>query len=109
MEKINSLEKSLERPNVDRAKALAPFMDWLAEHGAKMGGVELAADVPLYGYCVKAKSAITAGDLLFSIPQKIMMSTETAISSEIGIIIMFYILKVIKFCFIYSSRWFHQP
>lgn len=61
-------------------------MDWLAEHGAKMGGVELTADVPLYGYCVKAKSAITAGDLLFSIPPKIMISTETAMSSEICMI-----------------------
>ena len=67
-------------------------MDWLTEHGAKMGGVELAADVPLYGYCVKAKSAISAGDLLFSIPLKVMMSTETAMSSEIGIIFLLYIL-----------------
>ena len=86
LEKINSMEKSLERPSIDRKEALAPFMEWLAKHGAEMTGVELAADVPLYGFCVKSTNVITAGDLLFSIPRKIMLSSETAMSSEIGII-----------------------
>ena len=40
--------------------------------------------MPLYGCCIKATAAVSEGDLLFSIPQKLMLSVETARNSSIG-------------------------
>lgn len=79
------LEQSLKRPARQRSDALDPFIDWLKKNGTKMGPVQIT-ELPLYGCCVKANAAISEGDLLFSIPQKLMLTVETARASNIGII-----------------------
>lgn len=58
-------------------------MEWMTKHNVTMGPVELA-ELPLYGCCVKATKHIKSGELLFSIPQELMLSTETATTSSIG-------------------------
>jgi hypothetical protein len=77
------MEKSLERPTVKRSDALPPFLEWMTNHDVKMGPVELV-ELPLYGCCVRATKQVSTGELLFSIPQKLMLSNETANSSTIG-------------------------
>lgn len=67
------------------------------------------AEVPLYGCCVKATLEIQEGDLLFSIPHELVMSTETARSSSLGTqqiskrALLCYVLKyhyfLSSFCF----------
>ncbi|XP_046444883.1 actin-histidine N-methyltransferase-like [Daphnia pulex] len=83
LEKIYEMEKSLERPTVKRSDALPPFLEWMTNHDVKMGPVELV-ELPLYGCCVRATKQVSTGELLFSIPQKLMLSNETADSSTIG-------------------------
>jgi hypothetical protein len=83
LEKISEMEKSLERPTTKRSEALPSFLEWMTNHDVEMGPVELV-ELPLYGCCVRAKKQVRAGELLFSIPQKLMLSNETAISSSIG-------------------------
>lgn len=91
LEKIVDAEKSLSRPKGQRSAALPPFMEWLASHGAEMGPVELVEQPP-FGFCVRAVADIKMGELLFSIPQKLMMSAETARSSDLGIKCVFILL-----------------
>jgi hypothetical protein len=83
LEKISEMEKSLERPPIKRSDALPFFLEWMTNHDVKMGPVELV-ELPLYGCCVRATEQVRAGELLFSIPQKLMLSNETANSSSIG-------------------------
>ena len=83
LERIIEAEKSLARPKNQRSEALPFFLEWLASHNAEMGAVEVV-EQPLYGCCVLATKDIKEGELLFSIPQKLMLSTETAKSSSLG-------------------------
>lgn len=78
-----NIEQALERPSIDRSEALIPFMSWLSSYGALMGSVELV-DLPLYGYSLRAISPIKVGDLLVTVPQKLLLSVETARASSIG-------------------------
>lgn len=84
LEKITSIEHLLERPTVDRKTAVAPFLKWLSSHRAQMSSVELV-DISGFGYSVKALTPIKRGDLIFSIPHKLLLSVETARASSIGI------------------------
>lgn len=83
LEKIREMEKSLDRLRISRNESLPSFVEWMTKHDVKMGPVELA-ELPLYGCCVKAKKHINSGELLFSIPQELMLTTETATKSSIG-------------------------
>jgi len=83
LEKVSELERSLGRSVGNRIDALGPFLQWLEENGAQKGAVEVV-EMPLYGCCIKATAAVSEGDLLFSIPQKLMLSVETARNSSIG-------------------------
>lgn len=81
---ICELEKNLGRsPITSRAEAFKPFIEWLESHGTQIGDVKLV-ELPLYGCCVQAIKPVIMGDLLFSIPQEIMMTSETAKASKIG-------------------------
>lgn len=84
LENISDAEKSLVTPKGPRSDALPAFMEWLASHGAEMGPVKVV-EQPLYGCCVIAKTDIKEGELLFTIPQQLMLSTETAQNSELGL------------------------
>lgn len=84
LERIIEAEKNLtSRPRKPRSEALPPFMEWLNSHNAEMGPVEVV-EQPLYGCCVRATKDIKEGEMLFSIPQRLMLSTETARSSDLG-------------------------
>jgi len=81
---ICELETNLGRsPTSSRVEAFKPFVEWLESHGAKMGDVTLV-ELPLYGCCVQAVGPVAMGDLLFSIPQELMMTNETVKASKIG-------------------------
>jgi len=79
LEKTN-VEKS---PSASRTAAFEPFMEWLQSHGAEMGDVKLV-ELPFYGCCVQASGQVVKSDRLFSIPQKLMLTSETAKASNIG-------------------------
>lgn len=85
LEKICEIEKSLERTPIKRSAALPTFLEWMTSQDVEMGPVEII-EMPLYGCCVRATKQVAAGELLFSIPQKLMMSNQTARSSSLGII-----------------------
>lgn len=73
----------MERSAIKRSEALPLFLEWMIGQGVEMGTVELT-ELPLYGCCVRATKQINSGELLFSIPEKLMMSTQTAKTSSIG-------------------------
>ena len=83
MEKICEIERSAERSPIDRSEALPSFLEWMTSHDVEMGPVEIV-ELPLYGCCVRATKQVNTGELLFSIPQKLMMSTQTARNSSLG-------------------------
>ena len=79
--KIGEIERTLTRLAVKRSDAVAPFLSWLKEHGAVTGPVELI-ELPVYGFCVRASEPIKEEELVFSIPEKVMLSVNQ--SSSIG-------------------------
>ena len=81
--KISEIERNVQRSTPNRSQALGPFMEWMTGHDVQMGSVELA-ELPLYGCCIKATQLVRKDEMLFSIPEKLMMSTQTAVSSPIG-------------------------
>lgn len=83
LEKITDIEKSIQRTPTNRSETLTPFLEWMIKHDVEMGPVELT-EIPFYGCCVRAVKQVKSGELLFSIPQKLMLSTQTATSSNIG-------------------------
>lgn len=97
---ICEMEKNLvQSPNTSRAEAFKPFIEWLKSHGTQIGDVKLV-ELPLYGCCVQAVGTVAMGDLLFSIPQELMMTNETAKASRIGETIH-YTVYIILYLYIY--------
>lgn len=58
---------------------------WMVENGAKIEGVELA-EFEDYGYGLKASKDVKESDFMISVPRKLMMTTDLAKESELGIL-----------------------
>jgi len=88
VEKVRSIESghSMCRTLPDRKNAIKPFLAWLSDLGAVINGVEVA-DFGSQGLGLKVNKELKEGDEVIRIPQKAMMSTDTAKSSSIGTLI----------------------
>jgi len=88
VEKVRDIESghSMCRNLPDRKNAIKPFLAWLTDLGAVTDGVEVA-DYGKQGLGLKVSKDIKEGDVVIRIPQKAMMSVDTAKSSSIGTLI----------------------
>lgn len=88
VEKVREIESghSMCRTLPDRRNAIKPFVQWLEDLGARVDGVEVA-DYGPQGLGLRVTKALGQGDLVISVPQKAMMTTDTARASSIGSLI----------------------
>merc|ERR1719500_2229714 len=88
VEKVREIEvgHSMCRTLPDRKAAIKPFLAWIAGLGGVMEGVELA-DYGASGLGLKVCRDLKEGEEVIRIPQKAMMSVDTAKASSIGTLI----------------------
>jgi len=88
VEKVREIESgySMCRTLPDRRNAMKPFIQWLHDLGAKTDGVEVA-DFGTQGLGLRVTKDLTEGEPVITLPQKAMMTTETARASSIGTLI----------------------
>lgn len=90
VEKIRAKQADLsvfEKSVYSRQDNISSFVKWFNENGGKAEQV-IIDDFGEQGLGLKAVSDIKAGELFAAIPRKLMMSAETARSSELGPLIM---------------------
>lgn len=83
LEKISKLESDMKIPVSDRDTRIEEFIKWMKENGAEIDGIKIA-QFPGYGYGIKAEKNFTQGDLLISVPRKVMLTTENVGDSLLG-------------------------
>jgi histone-lysine N-methyltransferase SETD3 len=66
-----------------REEGFEPFYQWLKAHNAEFDKVEVGSFGGV-GYGVKAKADIEMGERVMRIPEKLMMTSETAKTSQLG-------------------------
>merc|ERR1719445_2756208 len=88
VEKVREIEggHSMCRTLPDRKAAIKPFLSWIAGLGWVMDGVEVA-DYGASGLGLKVSRDLKEGEEVIRIPQKAMMSVNTAKASSIGTLI----------------------
>merc|ERR1719384_2082863 len=88
VDKIREIEggHSMCRTLPDRKAAIKPFLSWLSSLGAVIKGVEVA-DYGGQGLGLRVTRDIKQGEEVIRVPQKAMMSVDTAKSSSIGTLI----------------------
>jgi len=88
VEKVRTIESghSMCRTLPDRKNAIKPFLAWLSGLGAVISGVEVG-DYGDQGLGLRVAKDIKEGEEVIRIPQKAMMSVDTAKSSSIGTLI----------------------
>jgi len=88
VEKVREIEggHSMCRTLPDRKAAIKPFLSWIAGLGGVMEGVEVA-DYGASGLGLKVSRDLKEGEEVIRIPQKAMMSVDTAKASSIGTLI----------------------
>jgi len=88
VEKVRTIESghSMCRTLPDRKNAIKPFQAWLADLGSVINGVEVA-DFGSQGLGLRVNKELKEGEEVIRIPQKAMMSVDTAKSSSIGTLI----------------------
>merc|ERR1719445_473808 len=88
VEKVREIEggHSMCRTLPDRKAAIKPFLSWIAGLGGVMDGVEVA-DYGASGLGLKVSRDLKEGEEVIRIPQKAMMSVDTAKASSIGTLI----------------------
>merc|ERR1719189_1677027 len=88
VDKIREIEggHSMCRTLPDRKVAIKPFLSWITELGAVIDGVEVA-DFGEHGLGLRVTKDIKQGEEVIRIPQKAMMSVDTAKASSIGTLI----------------------
>jgi len=88
VEKVRTIESghSMCRTLPDRKNAIKPFLAWLTDLGAVINGVEVA-DYGDQGLGLRVSKELKMGEEVIRIPQKAMMSVDTAKSSSIGTLI----------------------
>ena len=70
-------------PVADRSASLGDFTAWMKENGAEFEGITIE-HFPGYDYGLKADKNFTLGDVLMTIPRKVMLTTETIADSLLG-------------------------
>lgn len=83
LDKIQNIEKHLTPKPAERSSYFEEFCDWLKDNGAKIDGVKIA-EFPGYEYGLMAEKEFERGDLLLSIPRKLMLTVERAKESVLG-------------------------
>merc|ERR1719384_2050819 len=88
VDKIREIEggHSMCRTLPDRKAAIKPFLSWITELGALIDGVEVA-DFGEHGLGLRVTRDIKQGEEVIRVPQKAMMTTDTARASSIGTLI----------------------
>ena len=88
VDKIREIEggHSMCRTLPDRKVAIKPFLSWITELGAVIDGVEVA-DFGEHGLGLRVTKDIKQGEEVIRVPQKAMMSVDTAKASSIGTLI----------------------
>merc|ERR1719412_187853 len=88
VDKIREIEggHSMCRTLPDRKAAIKPFLSWITELGALIDGVEVA-DFGEHGLGLRVTRDIKQGEEVIRVPQKAMMSVDTAKASSIGTLI----------------------
>ncbi|KAL7637676.1 UNVERIFIED_CONTAM: hypothetical protein RMT77_011285 [Armadillidium vulgare] len=86
VEKIREIEKDIVLPSYDREEQAESFLQWLKENDAEVDGVEICS-FEQEGLGLKTTKALQEGDLVLSIPKKLVMSEETARKSYLGSLI----------------------
>ncbi|RXG53413.1 Hexosaminidase D [Armadillidium vulgare] len=86
VEKIREIEKDIVLPSYDREEQAESFLQWLKENDAEVDGVEIYS-FEQEGLGLKTTKALQEGDLVLSIPKKLVMSEETARKSYLGSLI----------------------
>merc|ERR1719412_438104 len=88
VDKIREIEggHSMCRTLPDRKAAIKPFLSWITELGALIDGVEVA-DFGEHGLGLRVTRDIKQGEEVIRVPQKAMMSADTAKASSIGTLI----------------------
>merc|ERR1719270_2882149 len=88
VDKIREIEggHSMCRTLPDRKAAIKPFLSWITELGAIIDGVEVA-DFGEHGLGLRVTRDIKQGEEVIRVPQKAMMSVDTAKASSIGTLI----------------------
>ena len=88
VDKVREIEggHSMCRTLPDRRAAIKPFLAWITGLGGVMEGVEVA-DYGAHGLGLKVTRDINEGEQVIRIPQKAMMSVDTAKASSIGTLI----------------------
>merc|ERR1719384_1705521 len=88
VDKIREIEggHSMCRTLPDRKAAIKPFLSWITELGALIDGVEVA-DYGCQGLGLRVTGDIKQGEEVIRVPQKAMMSADTAKASSIGTLI----------------------
>ncbi|XP_046383194.1 actin-histidine N-methyltransferase [Ischnura elegans] len=83
LEKIQNIEKHLAPEPVNRSSHFEEFVEWLVSNGAKVDGIKIS-EFPGYEYGLIADKDFERGDLLLSIPRKLMLTVERAKESVLG-------------------------
>ncbi|KAJ9592062.1 hypothetical protein L9F63_001401 [Diploptera punctata] len=83
LDKINRIESDMKVPMTDRSTSLEEFITWMKENGAEFDGVKIE-HFPGYDYGLKADKNFTVGDVLITVPRKVMLTTETISDSLLG-------------------------
>lgn len=88
VEKVQEIERgySMCRQLPDRRNAIKPFQAWLTDLGAVIKKVEVS-DYGEQGLGLRVTEEVSEGEEVIRIPQKAMMSTETARHSSIGFLV----------------------
>lgn len=83
IQKIRDRQKNLVSTYHDRTKEWPHFLQWLKENGVDYSRVDIQ-EFPGYGFGLKAVTDLKEGDLILSIPRKLIMSVDSARKSQMG-------------------------
>ncbi|BET00936.1 Rubisco LSMT substrate-Hypothetical protein [Nesidiocoris tenuis] len=64
-------------------RTIGEMTKWMLDNGAQIEGVEIR-EMDNFDYGISAMKDFAEGDLIISVPRKLMMSTESAEKSELG-------------------------
>jgi hypothetical protein len=82
-------------PVSNRATRIEEFMKWMKENGAEIERIKIA-EFPGYGCGIKAEKKFLQGDLLITVPRKVMLTTENVEDSLLGMFV--------EFCYCYNNK-----
>ncbi|PSN34553.1 Histone-lysine N-methyltransferase setd3 [Blattella germanica] len=83
LEKISRTEAEMKIPVADRSAKIEEFTTWMKENGSLIDGVKITP-FPGYDYGLKAEKNFTLGDVLITVPRKVMLTTESIEESLLG-------------------------